>query len=78
MKTLPKGGNEQTPLTSLTSGRRGSQGGFDKMGSYCYWWTATVNDWESANYRGLQSFGKGLIDGIEYKRVGFSVRLVKD
>jgi uncharacterized protein (TIGR02145 family) len=70
--------NNTSGFSALPSGRRGRQGGFDLIGHNCYWWSATMNDWESAYYRNLNIYFPYLDRFAEYDRAGFSIRLVKN
>lgn len=62
---------------ALPSGIRGINGGFDGIGGYTGWWTATTDNLSYAIYRKITSYGD-IFKGSEEKRAGYSVRCVKN
>jgi uncharacterized protein (TIGR02145 family) len=72
------GATNKTGFTGLPGGYRKTNGGFDYMGYYGYWWSSTEGNTRDAWVRALNRY-VSTIDRYNYnKRLGFSVRCIKD
>jgi uncharacterized protein (TIGR02145 family) len=72
------GATNSSGFSGLPGGRRVSNGAYDFIGYYGYWWSSTQSATTSAWLRYLHySFGNVYLSG-NTKRVGFSVRCVRD
>lgn len=73
-----KNSTNESGFNGLPSGIRNMDGEFDEMGFYGYWWSATQEDADIAFNRNLSSenFPFGKASG--FKKMGLSVRCLKD
>lgn len=73
-------GSNTSDFSALPGGLRvGEYGGFDYVGNFGYWWSASSpNGTSSAWLRLLGSDGDFLVRNSDYRRNGFSVRCVRD
>ena len=55
-----------------------NNGTFDDIGDYGYWWSSTETDASSAWYRGLYSANGSVGRDVGSKKVGFSLRCLRD
>ncbi len=71
-------GNNQSGFTGLPGGYRSDGGNYSSIGYNGYWWSST----ESYTYyvwnRNLNSDGVNAYRGDSYKKIGFSVRCLRD
>lgn len=72
------GATNQSGFTALPGGYRGYEGGYYFIGYAGYWWSATESDASNAVYRGLYYNAVYDHDLSNSKKVGFSVRCIKD
>jgi len=73
------GATNESGFTALPGGFRNYvHGRYDQMGAYSFFWSATENVSNDAWYRRLYSIHSEVYRGNGIKRLGFSVRLVKD
>lgn len=71
-------GSNSSLFTALPGGLRTSDGDFYWLKNRGYWWTATEQNGPDARYRYVK-FDSGKIDwSFDYKRMGMSIRCVKD
>jgi uncharacterized protein (TIGR02145 family) len=70
--------NNRSGFSGLPAGIRYTNGNFDKIGYYCYWWTSTETDVTSAYTSSLYWNDESRYWYWDLKSRGFSVRLVKD
>jgi uncharacterized protein (TIGR02145 family) len=71
-------GTDNYGFSGLPGGGRNSYGYFTMMGEYGFWWSSTMNTPEKAWARSLNS-SNGLIFVFSFdKRIGYSVRCVRD
>ena len=68
----------ETGFTALPGGYRSSNGAFDSVGSYGYWWSATELSTNYAWSRNVNSNIGSVFRGYSHLELGFSVRCVKD
>jgi uncharacterized protein (TIGR02145 family) len=74
------GATNESGFTALPGGIRGTNGVFDGIGGYGYWWSVTEYDassswvWDWAMYYD----GSYVLRDLDYEELGFSVRCVKD
>lgn len=64
--------------STLPGGCRGNNGCFGGIGHYGHWWSATEVNASYAYYRCLYYYTESLGRSRNYKKYGFSVRLVRD
>lgn len=74
-------GSNITGFTALPGGNRGAW--FDAMGYFGYWWTSTemATDVENKTvvvHQVISNYGYDVHSNISHKKVGFSVRCIKD
>jgi len=75
----PGDGNNKYRFSALPGGFRIPRGGFDSIGSFGYWWTATECGYdEKSHNRDMGYDGGYVIRGRSEKDFGFSVRCVSD
>jgi uncharacterized protein (TIGR02145 family) len=72
------GATNETGFTALPGGYHGYGGSFEFMGYAGYWWSATEADANNAWYRGLYYNGAYEHNLSNSKKVGFSVRCLKN
>ena len=70
--------NNSSGFTALPGGCRFSNGTFDTIGYYGYWWSSTEGGTTDAWFRYLYYGGGNLYGGYDTKSYGFSVRCVRD
>jgi len=68
----------ESGFSGLPGGGRGSDGTFDDVGDGGYWWSSTEYDTSLAWYRGLGYDNGGVVRLNDNKRIGFSVRCLRD
>jgi len=72
-------GNNVSGFTALPAGlRMSSNGDYDRLGNYCYFWSASELSSMYAHTRRLYSSSSNIYRGNYWKMDGFSVRCVKD
>ena len=71
-------GDNSSGFSGLPGGCRSSNGNFDYVGNFGYWWSASENDESYAWYRVLFLNYSNLYRYDFNKNVGFSVRCVRD
>jgi uncharacterized protein (TIGR02145 family) len=71
------GATNETGFTALPGGGRFSNGTFDYIGNYGYWWSDTENATDLAWYRSLLFNFRTVGRNPHDKEVGFSVRCLK-
>jgi uncharacterized protein (TIGR02145 family) len=69
---------DETGFKALPGGARNSSGTFLNSGYNGYWWSSTVYPSNNAWYWGMNYYDGILDRSYNYKRVGFSVRCIKD
>jgi uncharacterized protein (TIGR02145 family) len=72
------GATNESGFKALPGGQRYTDGYFEDIGQNGYWWTSTGSNTEYALMRYLSSIFSYLGDGIDNKKIGMSVRCVKD
>ena len=72
------GATNESGFTGLPGGLRNTNGSFLNLGSYGYWWSSTESSSSNALYRYLSYFNDVVVRVINDKRLGFSVRCVRD
>jgi uncharacterized protein (TIGR02145 family) len=72
------GATNETGFTALPGGYRNYDGSFDIVGYTGYWWSATEYNATNAWYRGMYYHNSYVNRNNLYKKVGFSVRCVRD
>ena len=72
------GATNETGFTALPGGSRDLDGSFNSIGYDGYWWSSTELSARDANYRSLNGNYGGLNNGSYRKKIGFSVRCVRD
>ena len=71
-------GTNTSGFAGLPGGYRFYNGNFDDIGAYGYWWSSSEDDTDYAWYRYLGN-GTGYVNSYySNKRVGFSVRCLRD
>jgi Fibrobacter succinogenes major domain (Fib_succ_major) len=68
----------QTYFAGLLGGIRAASGGFTDLGIYGQWWSATEDSTNSALNRAYYGYDNNYDRWSDDKRIGFSVRLIKD
>lgn len=71
-------GEDKFGFSALPGGYHGSDGKFERMGGGAYFWTSTENTSSDAYGRGMASDNGNTGRGYDDKRVGYSVRCIKD
>ena len=72
------GATNETGFTALPGNSRGSDGSYNQIGPYGYWWTSTSDNQSNAVLRGMY-YPKSSIDRSALsKEFGFSVRCIKN
>jgi uncharacterized protein (TIGR02145 family) len=73
------GATNETGFTALPGGLRSNFGYFNNIGGYGgYWWSSTENDASNAYGRSLDYGSLDLGSDADNKKIGFSVRCVRD
>ena len=72
------GATNETGFTALPGGARDYDGIFGNIGNHGVWWSSTESDTNSASYRYLDYDYSYLSSNGYDKKVGFSVRCVRD
>lgn len=72
------GATNETGFTALPGGNRSSNGTFNTIGIYGYWWSATDSTATFASNRNTNYNSSGIGKGSSNKENGYSVRLIKD
>jgi uncharacterized protein (TIGR02145 family) len=70
--------HNSTGFSGLPGGYRFSDGTFNEVGYYGYWWSSTENRSDDAHSRGMNYVGDSLTDQGGLKDFGFSVRCLMD
>jgi uncharacterized protein (TIGR02145 family) len=65
-------------FTALPSGYRNNGGNFGSIGNYGYWWTSTELNSIDAYYKGLYSNSESISTSNSNKKLGLSIRCIKD
>jgi uncharacterized protein (TIGR02145 family) len=78
MKATTFGGSNASGFNGLPGGYRGSDGAFGDVGSYGFFWSSSEGSSGSAWNRHLGRDGRDLLRFNGGKRLGFSVRCVRD
>lgn len=76
--TPNNGANNNTGFTALPGGGRNTDGTYFYLGNYGNWWSKGSYDASSAFIRTLSYSGASFKKEVSYKRLGYSVRLVKN
>lgn len=71
-------GNNRTGFTALPAGYRNSKGGFSNMSGYTYWWSSTEFDTNTAWNRNIIYNNADFSTAPHQKKLGFSIRCIKD
>ena len=73
-----RNGTNESGFSGLPGGSRSPDGPFNYVGKYGYWWSSTANSTHFAEYRYLY-YAKGkFYENWNVKRLGFSVRCLRD
>jgi uncharacterized protein (TIGR02145 family) len=70
-------GTDNFGFSALPGGDRSTNGSFDNVGTYGYWWTATESGSNAFN-RDMGSSNENVDENSSTKALGFSVRCVQD
>jgi uncharacterized protein (TIGR02145 family) len=70
--------NNQSGFTALPGGYRTNDGGFYYIGSFGYWWSSTEVSSTNAWYRYMFYYFSNVYRNCTNKKLGFSVRCVRD
>jgi len=70
-------GTDDYKFSALPGGGRSVDGGFNNVGYYGYWWTATESERRYAYYRNIHYYGGSVGKSSDVKSDGFSVRCVE-
>ena len=65
-------------FTALPSGYRNNGGNFGSIGNYGYWWTSTELNSIDAYYKGMYSNSESISTNNSNKKLGLSIRCIKD
>jgi uncharacterized protein (TIGR02145 family) len=71
-------GTDAYGFSALPAGSRNYFGGFNYIGFYAYFWSATEYDTDYAYTRNLYYYGEYMYTEFNYKNYAHSVRCVKD
>jgi len=71
-------GTDDYEFSALPSGYRDTDGSFNNVGKYGYWWTASESSSGNAYYRGMDYDRDRVKEDGNGKGNGFSVRCVAD
>lgn len=74
----PNQASNLTGFTALPGGYRYMTGDFTRIGESGYWWTATEYNASSALYRSMFHNGSSVNEIIDSKKLGASIRCIKD
>ncbi|MBA4321313.1 MAG: hypothetical protein C0408_00700 [Odoribacter sp.] len=73
------GADNNSGFTALPAGDRSGGGfSFNNFGTWCYFWSTTVNSSEDAFGREINNTAPGIGNYPYDKRFGFSVRCIKN
>jgi uncharacterized protein (TIGR02145 family) len=72
------GGSNSSGFSALPGGYRISDGTFNSVGYYGYWWSTTENNASTSWYRFLYSDYRGMVRGFGDKGNGYSLRCLRD
>jgi uncharacterized protein (TIGR02145 family) len=72
------GATNESGFTGLPGGYRLSDGPYSSIGGFGYWWSSTEYDSSLAWYRDLTCYNSTVLRYASNKRLGFSVRCVRD
>ncbi len=76
--TPNNGANNNTGFAALPGGGRNTDGSYFYMGNYGHWWSTGSYDASSAFIRTLSYSGASFKKDVSYKRLGYSVRVLKN
>jgi uncharacterized protein (TIGR02145 family) len=76
--SLNGGATNSSGFRGLPGGYRGNNGAFDGIGYGGFWWSSTQYDTSDAWYRYLNSNNGNVLRNYINKRIGFSVRCLRD
>jgi uncharacterized protein (TIGR02145 family) len=76
--SLSAGATNSSGFTALPGGNRESDVGFNSLGDYGYYWTATEDGSPRGWYRRLNNDNGGVHRSSSRKPVGYSVRCLKN
>jgi uncharacterized protein (TIGR02145 family) len=72
------GANNESGFTAIGGGYRGGTGYFDPIGNGGFWWSSSEYSVSNAFYRGVY-YNSSLINRYNLtKKIGFSIRCVKN
>ncbi len=71
-------GFDEFGFSALPGGGRSTNGSFDYIGIYGYWWSSTETSSTTAWYRGVYYYGGYVGRGYDGKASGYSVRCLRD
>jgi len=71
-------GNNTSGFAGLPGGYRGSDGYFNDVGAFGYWWSSSEFNTYNAWYRYLSSSDGNVYRGNSFEHYGFSVRCLRD
>jgi uncharacterized protein (TIGR02145 family) len=72
------GADNSSGFAGLPGGNRSTNGTFNYIGDFGFWWSSTESNTTNAGYRGLYYNYGGLDRSHNGKRVGYSVRCLRD
>jgi len=72
------GATNETGFTALPGGYRDNSGSFANVGGSGYWWSATEHDATTAWFRVLYCNSSNVSQVADNKKIGFSVRCLRD
>jgi uncharacterized protein (TIGR02145 family) len=72
------GANNSTGFTALPGGGRDVDGSYFYLGNYGHWWSAGSYNESDAFIRTISYSGSSIKKGVSYKKLGYSVRVVKN
>lgn len=72
------GATNESSFTALPGAYRSDGGGFDDISYFGMWWTSSQYNTSWAWYRGANYDDSKLTSMYDLKKIGFSVRCVKD
>jgi uncharacterized protein (TIGR02145 family) len=72
------GATNESGFTALPAGDLSTDGNFEFLGGYGYWWSSTLSDQATAMFWCAKFKGKGVVAINGDKRLGYSVRCLSD